>query len=70
MLDIPLENMEIKPHVIIFEHVLLNQVDFRKAMSHLHDNFYITCGFHHNIFAYNVQWMQGLDGVDFAMLDE
>lgn len=58
--------MEDKPHIIIFEHALLDKENFHKAMAHLHDNFYITCGFHHNIFAYNVQWLQGLKDVQYV----
>jgi hypothetical protein len=55
--------MKDKPHVILFEHALLDKAQFKGAMAHLHDNFYITCGFHHNILAYNVQWMQTLTNV-------
>ena len=65
ILNIPLETMESKPHVILFEHALLDKDSFHQAMKHLHDNYYMTCGFHHNIMAYDVQWMQRLDNVDY-----
>ena len=72
MTDIPLEQMSndrMRPHVIIFEHALLHKDDFHKAIAHLHDNYYITCGFHHNIVAYDIQWLQNLENVDYTGLN-
>lgn len=72
VINIPLESMQSskgRPHVIIFEHALLDKDGFHKAMTHLHNNFYITCAFHHNIFAYDVQWLQSLEGVDYSKIE-